>query len=387
MGLWCGGMGRPPLALGTAGAIRCYKTGTGYRARVLVRDLDGAVRAVERRGPTKAAAERALKSALRDRVPGGAGGDIAADSRVSALAETWYAGLADLSPVTMQAYRDRLDRQILPGLGQLRVRELSVGVLDRHLRLIADKHGTATARTCRSVLSGMCALAARHDALAHNPVRAVGPVRGGPRRAPRALSLPELRQLRAALTYDDRAIARDLPDLVGFLMATGLRIGEACGLAWNAVDLEVSVIEVRAAAIRVRGQGLVVKSTKTDAGTRSLQLPRWCVANLRERASSLDLPVKDLGAQPVFPAPLGGWRDPSNTQADLRDAFTTAGFDWVTSHVFRKTVATLMDHAGLSSRAAADQLGHANTSMTSDVYFGRKIAATGAAAVLEALDA
>lgn len=63
-----------------------------------------------------------------------------------------------------------------------------------------------------------------------------------------------------------------------------------------------------------------------------------------------------------------------------------AGFDWVTSHVFRKTVATLMDHAGLSSRAAADQLGHANTSMTTDVYFGRKIVTTGAAAVLEALN-
>jgi integrase len=88
----------------------------------------------------------------------------------------------------------------------------------------------------------------------------------------------------------------------------------------------------------------------------------------------------------VFPAPLGGWRDPFNTQADLRDAFEAAGFDWVTTHVFRKTVATLMDHAGLSSRATADQLGHANTSMTTDVYFGRKVAVTGAAAVLETLD-
>ncbi len=29
-------MGRPSLALGTAGAIRYYKTATGYRARVLV---------------------------------------------------------------------------------------------------------------------------------------------------------------------------------------------------------------------------------------------------------------------------------------------------------------------------------------------------------------
>ncbi len=55
----------------------------------------------------------------------------------------------------------------------------------------------------------------------------------------------------------------------------------------------------------------------------------------------------------------------------MSDAFTTAGFPWATSHLFRKTVATLMDQAGLSSRAAADQLGHAITSMTTDVYFGR----------------
>jgi integrase len=106
---------------------------------------------------------------------------------------------------------------------------------------------------------------------------------------------------------------------------------------------------------------------------------------VRERAASIDLPDKERGTRPVFPAPLGGWRDPSNTQADLREAFVTAGFDWGTSHAFRKTVATLMDHAGLSSRAAADQLGHANTSMTTDVYFGRKVAATGAAAVLESV--
>lgn len=157
-----------------------------------------------------------------------------------------------------------------------------------------------------------------------------------------------------ALSYDYKAIARDLPDLVGFLMATGLRIGEACGLTWDAVDLQAGTIEVRAAAVRVRGRGLVVKATKTDAGTRTLVLPRWCVGMLRARVDRLEATHGDRGGRPVFPAPLGGWRDPSNTQADLRDAFAAAGFDWVTSHVFRKTVATLMDQAGLSSRAAAD---------------------------------
>src|SRR3954467_7939074 len=124
----CGAMGRPPLELGTYGTIRFYKTDTGYRACTLARGYDGRTRALERHGKSKAAAERALKAALRARAGEPAGGDITADSRVSVLAEAWYAGLTGLSPVTQQAYRDRLDRQILPRLGQLR----GGGISGRH---------------------------------------------------------------------------------------------------------------------------------------------------------------------------------------------------------------------------------------------------------------
>ncbi|WP_214402243.1 hypothetical protein [Pseudonocardia lacus] len=61
-----------------------------------------------------------------------------------------------------------------------------------------------------------------------------------------------------------------------------------------------------------------------------------------------------------------------NTQADLRQVFADAGYPWVTSHVDLKTVATLMDTAGLTARQAADQLGHAEVSTTQHNYFGRR---------------
>src|SRR4051812_10312684 len=101
-GLGCAGMGRPPMALGTAGAMRIYQTDTGYRARVLVRDYDGHVRAVERNAASKITAERALKLALRDRAPGNTGGEITADSRVPLLAEAWSAGRDALPPIPLQ---------------------------------------------------------------------------------------------------------------------------------------------------------------------------------------------------------------------------------------------------------------------------------------------
>jgi integrase len=69
----------------------------------------------------------------------------------------------------------------------------------------------------------------------------------------------------------------------------------------------------------------------------------------------------------------------------LKAAFEHAGFGWITSHTLRKTCASLMDGAGLSARAAADQLGHARPSIAADVCFGRQAADTGAAQVLEPL--
>ncbi|MFD2467237.1 tyrosine-type recombinase/integrase [Amycolatopsis silviterrae] len=43
----------------------------------------------------------------------------------------------------------------------------------------------------------------------------------------------------------------------------------------------------------------------------------------------------------------------------------------VTFKTLRKTVATLLDEAGLTARQIADILGHAHPSMTQDVYMGR----------------
>ena len=201
------------------------------------------------------------------------------------------------------------------------------------------------------------------------------------RKAPQALTAAQAAQLRAALTYDEKAVRRDLPDLVSGMLATGLRVGEVCALTWDCVDFDASTVRTNGIVVRIPGMGLTIKTDESNKVTRrTLRLPSWATEMLRMRASHFV-----HSHDPIFPAPLGGLRDPSNTQADLRDAFATAGFEWVTSHVLRRTVATLMDQAGLSARAAADQLGHSKPSMTTDNYYGRGVVDTGAADVLEQL--
>ena len=43
----------------------------------------------------------------------------------------------------------------------------------------------------------------------------------------------------------------------------------------------------------------------------------------------------------------------------------------MSTHSFRKTVATLIDDEGLSARIGADHLGHSKVSMTQDRYMSR----------------
>jgi integrase len=381
-------MGRPTLPVGTYGEIRCYPTGRGkVRAVTNYRDYDGVTRRVGRVGKSETAARTRLKEALRDRGRVDAAGEITRDTRLSALAELWFAEIADevaegrKSPNTGRQYRARLDQQILPALGALRLGEITVSRVDRLVKATKDRHGNAIAKMTRTVISGVLGLATRHDVFDHNPVRDVRRIEGTDKAAV-ALELDQARELRVKIAGNAVARSRDLPDFTDMMLATGLRIGETAAIVWDALDLDARTVEVRGTVIRVKGVGLVIKpKPKSKSGYRTLELPSWAVAMLRRRRSEVDARPGD----PVFTAPMGGLRDPSNTNADLKEVFTESGYPWMTSHVYRKTVASIMDDAGLSARAAADQLGHAKVSMTQDRYMKRKVTKTGAAGVLESV--
>jgi integrase len=378
--------GRPPLPLGTMGEIRCYPLGKGkFRAVANYRDFDGVSRQVGRIGRSETQARNRLREACRDRGRTDVDAEITRDTTVTALGEYWFSEIAvavamgDKSPGTGRLYRDRLDRQVIPALGALRLREVTVSRVDLVLKRIREHHGVAVAKVTRTVMSGMFGLAARHDAMPSNPVRDASslPSRSKPRHA---LELEQVWDLRGKLRADQKAIDWDLVDFVDMMLATGLRIGETAAITWPSLDLEAGTVEVQGTVIWVRGEGTQLKlKPKSKAGWRVIELPSWAVAMLKRRQEDQE----PNQWQVVFTSPLGRLRDPSNTQADLKDVFTRAGYPEITSHTFRRTVATLMDKAGLSARAAADQLGHVKVSMTQDQYYGRGVARTGAARVLE----
>jgi len=81
-------MARPRLPLGTWGTLTTEKIRDGYRALTRFRDTDGNTRRVTATGPSKAAAERALRDVLGARTAP-AGEFITAETRLIDLANLW----------------------------------------------------------------------------------------------------------------------------------------------------------------------------------------------------------------------------------------------------------------------------------------------------------
>jgi integrase len=395
--------GRPRLSLHTAGEIWTNKTDKGYTAYANYRGPNGHTQQVERSAPTEAAAKRRLKEALAAKTRLAEGrGEINTRTTLAALAAEQFRRLqeqvegGELSPGTLRLYQGHWAKHGQPALGELTVTEADVQVLDRFLLDLRVSASPGIAKTMRAVLSGMMGIAARYKAIPTNPVRDVSRIRSVAAKPVRALEPGEAVDLLQRLTalskmpgetvwaprrtYTTTRIHPYIPDLVLFMLGTALRIGQAIAVHWQWINFEQATVEVGPNVIRVKGQGLKLNRGTSKTKESVLDLPESVLAMLMIRRETA---INPLGA--VFCSPEGGLRDPHNTLGDLRRALDMAGYEWVTSHTFRRTVATVLDDAGLSARAIADQLTHSRPSMTQDKYMGRTARNPRNAAAIEAM--
>ena len=261
------------------------------------------------------------------------------------------------------------------------IRESTPELLQEFLSGINKVNGPGAAKNCRSVLSGMFGYAVRNGSADRNPIRELERITHKAVKGSKAVALEDVPRLRDAIENDPILVAKDMVDVIEFMLGTGWRVSEVCGLAEGDVDYKTGSVTMSAIAVRVKGVGVVRQEFgKTDSSRRTNAVPASVLAMLQRRRGSVP---NDLNL--VFPTVLGRIRDPSNTEREWRDRRDDLGFEGITSHSFRKTVATVLDGAGLSARDIADYLGHKNPSMTQDVYMARNSGSKKAAQSLERL--
>lgn len=313
-------------------------------------------------------------------------GQIRPESLLRDVARLWLdeqerlAAQGSKAMTSVDQYRDNWKRHIEDAMGQLQIRECTVSAVHNFLVAKAAK-SPSSAKTCRTVLSGVLGWATIHKALSANPVRDAGRIAAGPRKPAVALEAEQVLDWLAKIEADEVAVRWDLPDLSRWLLATGVRIGEALAVSWDEVDLESGTVDVAWHLVTIKGRGLVRQPSTKSRKERELSLPHWAVTMLKKRK----LATGGRPGAPVFPDSLGGWRDPKNTTKKIRQVRGGAGYPWLTSHSLgRKTVATILDNGGATARQVADVLGHARPSMTQDVYMKRRSSTAPQAAILEA---
>ncbi|GGE25297.1 tyrosine-type recombinase/integrase [Streptococcus himalayensis] len=156
--------------------------------------------------------------------------------------------------------------------------------------------------------------------------------------------------------------------LYNLLLSTGLRISEACALEWSDIDLEEGTISVSKTFSRATQ---LIDTTKTNAGNRTISIDGKTKNTLRLYQVRQRQVFFEHGARAssvVFATPTRKYFDTAIRQHSLDTRCKEAGVPRFTFHAFRHTHASLLLNAGISYKELQYRLGHANISMTLDVY-------------------
>lgn len=371
------------------------------RAQAYYRDRANVRRELYAAGNSAAAAERALKRKVAELSKTHQGGDetLNQGTPVSKAAELWVDECKrrrvrgrPLAEKTLQAYEGNVRRYILGSdLANLSISQANdVNRIKAWLADIADNNGEAAALAARKALSGVLAMAEEGGAIEVSKIARVRTpgASAGSAGAERMCRDPECdldcgkrhsgvgkaftpdQWLTLSDVLQDERFglgAQDIADLVHFLFGTGVRVSEALhGVSWSDLD----------------GHTVHVHGTKTAAANRVLTISDELADRLEDRRAR-------LGPQAVglifgvtrYPTKAGKPRDVTNVVRQVTAVLTRAGMPWAGTHTFRRTVATWMDEQGIGLAEIANQLGHADVTVTAR-YLGRTVPPTRAASIM-----
>lgn len=327
---------------------------------------DGKRRQVRRRGfATKKAAKAAL-DALTEDVHHGLHVDRNRLTVGQYLTDQWLP-TRGLSPSTIEAYTIAVNKWIVPHLGAVRLQVIDPAMVTQFLGvMLAEGRSPKYVRNVHGVL---------RKALAD--ARRLGLVRTN---AAADVELPKVRrgEMRA---WDGEQLGRFLrrveSDRLGplwrFVIATGVRRGEALGVRWSDIDLEAATVSLRRSRV-VAGGRVVEGPTKTKAGERSIALDAATVSVLRSWRSTQAAERLVMGAGwgndvgLVFTQADGTPLYPQTVTAAFKRIAIELGIPTIGVHGLRHSSATMMLSSGISPKVVSQRLGHANVSITLDTY-------------------
>jgi len=304
---------------------------------------------------------------------------------------------ANLTPKSLERYREIINVNIRPELGALKLQRLKpanlaalYGKLAREGR--QRKRDTApglapgTIRYVHRVLHRALSHAVLWSLIASNPCASVEP----PKPVPSELEILSEDQIRAVLM---KLQGRSIHLIAMMGLATGMRRGELLALRWKDIDLQRNagaILRVEQSLEQTKA-GLRFKGPKTRHGRRTISLPPSVASALKAHRLEQHKQRLALGAgrdEPdalVFRTVLGAPIRPNSLTTKWRHLVSQLGLPKVSLHAWRHTHASQLIASGMDVLTISRRLGHGSPSITLNVY-GHLFSSTDdrAAAVVEA---
>ncbi|ANZ35329.1 hypothetical protein BBK82_03740 [Lentzea guizhouensis] len=357
---------------------------------------------MQRIGTSKSDAEDNLKKALAEIVSTFGSATLDRHSRLKKVAEAWLQELredsaaGDVASGTLRNYSSWTNNWVIPRLGNLVFGngEVSVGACEGFIKAVRREKSLDSAQACRTVLSMICTFAIKHKLIEHNPVRSAKQMKKtlddhkeilAMNAAQRTDMLNALREFGEKKQFDsmNRSLGErgkvwlDLPDLAEAMLVTGVRIGEIMCVHGDEVFPAEKKVLIAHHIDRVSGKGLVRQPGRKGGLPPIVKfIPDWSIPMWRRRKLA-------SGGGVVFASWAGGLLDPSTLHHRLREALDACGYEWVTSHVWRKTYALILKEAGFTDEQIAEELGN-TVRVARQHYIPRALGSQAAAAALQA---
>jgi integrase len=292
------------------------------------------------------------------------------------LAQSWLPMQQQrLRASTMDDYRRRLEKHVLPEVGGIGLQDLDAARLDR---LYADllNHGgpggrplaPKTVRNVHIVIRKALADATRKRLVTRNvAIDADPPKVPGPGEREMATWGPaELKVFLGAIAHHRLAAAYVLA------ASTGMRRGEVLGLRWSDIDLEHGTLAVRQTIVNIAYK-VTVSEPKTARGRRTISLDPATAALLRAHRNLQMAEQSSQGQRYddhalVFARPDGEPVHPDLFSKTFDRTVKRLGLRRVRLHDLRHTYATLALRAGVDAKTVSARLGHSTVAFTLDVY-------------------
>ncbi|MGE0598200.1 MAG: tyrosine-type recombinase/integrase [Dehalococcoidia bacterium] len=283
-----------------------------------------------------------------------------------------------LKPSTLSMYTSMVESHIVPRLGDIELRKLNAAQLNAFYsglltsgRRMGKAKGTGlapiTVSKVHAVLHKALAAGVKWGDLTRNVSEQADPPSGRSQAQMRIWTAEELSRF-LAFTAGERLATAYL-----VLATTGLRRGELLGLRWKDLDLPKARLSVVQTVVSVDYK-VQLSTPKTAAGRRSVALDSTTVEYLQahrrhqmNERSNLGLPWPGTEAF-VFADIDGAPLHPDGFSDRFDRLVRRSGLPRITVHDLRHTHATLALQAGIPAKVVSERLGHANVSMTLDIY-------------------